>query len=56
MAFTRKTVGLAVGILALSGIAFAAPESKPAPSVELARSLIAAEQFEQAVGYIGKAE
>ena len=52
MFFTRETIGLAVGILALSGIAFAAPESKPAPSVELARSLIDAEQFEQAVAVL----
>ena len=47
MLFTRKTVGLAVGILALGGIASAAPESKPIPSMELARSLIDAEQFER---------
>jgi len=52
MFFTRKTVGLAVGILALSGIAFAAPVSKPIPSIELARSLIDAEQFEQAVAVL----
>jgi serine protease Do len=52
MVITRMTVGLAVGILALSGIAFAAPESKPIPSMELARSLIDAEQFEQAVSIL----
>ncbi|WP_040475530.1 serine protease [Paramagnetospirillum caucaseum] len=52
MFFTRKTVGLAVGILALSGIALAAPESNPIPSMELARSLIDAEQFEQAVAIL----
>ena len=52
MFFTRKTIGLALCVLALSGIAFAGPESKPAPSVELARSLIDAEQFEQAVAVL----
>ncbi len=52
MFVTRKTVGLAVGILALGGVAFAAPESKPIPSMELARSLIDAEQFEQAVAIL----
>ena len=52
MFFTRMTVGLAVGILALGGIASAAPESKPIPSMELARSLIDAEQFEKAVAVL----
>ncbi|MDO8605153.1 MAG: trypsin-like peptidase domain-containing protein [Phaeospirillum sp.] len=52
MFVTRTTIGLAVGILALSGIAFAAPETKPIPSMELARSLIDAEQFEQAVAVL----
>jgi hypothetical protein len=47
MLFTRETVGLAVGILALGGIVSAASESKPIPSMELARSLIDAEQSER---------
>jgi len=50
MFVARTAVGLAAGVLLFGGVAFAAPpESKPTPSVELARSLIDAEQFEQAV-------
>ena len=50
MFVTRMVFGLAMGMLALGGAAFAAsPDDKPAPSVEMARSLIDAEQFDQAV-------
>ena len=59
MVITRKSIGLALGLLAMGGIAFAAdPEGAApadagaAPSVELARSLIDAEQFEQAVAVL----
>jgi len=53
MVITRMTVGVMIGILALSGVAFAAvSETRPIPSMELARSLIDAEQFEQAVSIL----
>jgi S1-C subfamily serine protease len=61
MLVVRKVVGLAVAALALGGAAFAAPPEgqptpspapSPAPSIELARSLIDAEQFGQAVSVL----
>jgi tetratricopeptide (TPR) repeat protein len=53
MAVTGKAIGLAMGLLALGGVAFAAaPETQSRASMELARSLIDAEQFEQAVSVL----
>jgi len=53
MVVIRKTLGLALALLALGGTALAAaPDAKPSPTMELARSLIDAEQFEQAVGVL----
>ena len=51
---TREAVGLLLGAaLALGGVAFAAaPDAKPVTTIELARSLIDAEKFEQAVAVL----
>jgi len=53
MAVTGKAIGLAMGVLALGGVAFASvPGAQSRDSMDLARSLIDAEQFEQAVSVL----
>jgi predicted negative regulator of RcsB-dependent stress response len=50
MFVTRTAIGLAMGMLLFSGVAFSAtPDGKTIPTIELAQALIDAEQFEQAV-------
>jgi len=53
MFVSRQAIGAVIGMLTLSGTVFAAtPVGQSAPTLELARSLIDAEQFEKAVSVL----